>query len=97
MNDRERRTEPDEEQLDVDGEPAIFILETVYKGSRRTIADGVAFPHPNERVIINWRGSDSIELIDTVEALYEKYGDSPRVMWKHNEELFTEVEPEKVV
>ena len=97
MNNREQTTEPDLDQLNVDGEPAIFVLETVYKGKRRTVADGVAFPHPNEQVVVNWRGSSSIELIDSVESLYEKYGDSPRVMWKHNEDILTEIEPESVV
>lgn len=96
MHSRESTDEPDvsREPASV---PALFTLETVYKGQRRVIAEGTAFLDP-EQVVINWRSSSSVEVIDSVDELYEKIGDHPRIMWRHDdEELVTESEPERVL
>lgn len=94
MHNRERVSEPDEDILNRDITPALFVLETVYRGARRVVADGVAFPPPNENVVVCWRNG-SIELIDTVDAMYEKFGRQPRVMWWHDEDTLAEVEPQE--
>ena len=96
MHDREReRSEPDISR-EPDTEPALFVLETIYRGETHIVAQGVAFTDP-EQVVINWRGNSSTELIDTVDELYDKFGSSPRVMWLHDSGQLTEVEPDELV
>lgn len=97
MHDRETVPELDPSELEQDVEPSIFVLQTVYRGERQIVADGVAFPPPNERVVVNWRGSDSTELMDSVEALYERFGQSPQVMWRHSSGILTEAEPQELI
>lgn len=96
MHDREGDpTEPDISR-EPETEPANFVLETVYKGERHVVAQGTAFTDP-EQVVINWRGNSSVELIDSVDELYDKFGSSPRVMWLHEDGRLTEVEPDELV
>ena len=97
MHDRERqRQEPDITNIP-ENQPALFILETVYKGERQVVAQGVAFTDP-EQVVINWRGNSSVELIDTVDDLYSKFGTQPRVMWVHRDtDMLTEAEPDELI
>ena len=101
MHDRER-FDSDEPQISTVPEnvPALFVLETVHHGKRRVVAEGVAFTDP-EQVVINWRGSSSVELVDTVDELYRKFGNQPRVMWRHEREteetIFTEAEPDELL
>lgn len=97
MHDRERdRTRPDISNVP-EYEPALFVLETTYRGERHIVAQGVAFTDP-EQVVINWRGNSSIELIDSVDALYEKFGSQPRVMWVHRDaDVLTEAEPDELI
>ncbi len=97
MHNRERTVEADVALLERDIEPATFVLETVYRGERRSIADGVAFPPPNERVVLCWRAAGSVEVIESVEKLYEKFGDSPRVMWRHSSGILSEAEPQSFI
>lgn len=94
MHDQENRPEVLYEDT---CEPATFVLETIYKGEPRVVADGVAFPHPHERVVVNWRTTKSVEVLDDVGALYDKFGHDPRVMWWHNREILTEAEPTAVL
>lgn len=97
MHDRERqREEPDISNVPAN-QPALFVLETVYKGERQVVAQGVAFTDP-EQVVINWRGNSSVELIDSVDDLYKKFGTQPRVMWVHRDtDMLTEAEPDELV
>ncbi len=97
MHDRERTVEADVSLLEADVEPATFILETVYKGKRRAIADGIAFAPPNENVVVCWRSSGSVEIIPSVESMYERFGDQPRVMWRHSSGILTEAEPQAFI
>jgi hypothetical protein len=97
MHNREQTVEADVSLLEQEIEPATFVLETVYKGERRIIADGVAFPPPNEMVVVSWRASGSTELIPSVESLYERFGDAPRVMWHHSSGILTESEPQAFI
>ena len=97
MHNRERVPQLDPAALEQDVEPSLFVLQTVYKGERRTVADGVAFPPPNERVVINWRGDKSTVLMDDLESLYERFGTSPQVMWRHESGLLTEAEPQDLI
>lgn len=96
-NDREGVPELDPDRLNQDVEPAQFVLQTVYKGRRRTVADGVVFPPPNEQVVVNWRSSTSTELLDTIEDLYERFGQTPQVMWRHSDGILTEAEPQELI
>lgn len=97
MHDREtKRTEPDISNAPTE-QPALFVLETTYKGERHVVAQGVAFTDP-EQVVINWRGNSSVELIDSVDALYQKFGTQPRVMWVHRDaDVVTEAEPDELI
>ena len=97
MHDREqKRVRPDISNVP-EHKPALFILETTYKGKRHVIAQGVAFTDP-EQVVINWRGNSSVELIDSVDDLYKKFGTQPRVMWVHRDtDMLTEAEPDELL
>lgn len=97
MHDRETsRTEPDITN-EPQNPPAIFVMETTYRGERHVVAQGVAFTDP-EQVVINWRGNSSVELIASVDALYRKFGQHPRIMWVHREmDMLTEAEPDELV
>lgn len=96
MHDRESVPELDPSALDQSVEPSLFVLQTVYKGEMRAVADGVAFPPPNERVVINWRDG-GVELLDDLESLYERFGQSPQVMWRHSAGILTEAEPQDLI
>lgn len=96
MHDRERDRSAPDISADPETEPALFVLETMYRGDRHTVAQGVAFTDP-EQVVINWRGNSSVELVDSVDELYEKFGSQPRVMWLHETGVLTEAEPDRVV
>lgn len=96
MHNREADEQPDVSREPVDV-PALFTLEAVYKGQRRVVAEGTAFLDP-EQVVLNWRSSSAVEVIDSVDELYEKVGGHPRIMWRHDDEdILTEVEPDRVV
>jgi hypothetical protein len=93
MHDREREREHPDITKEPESKPANFVLETIYKGERHVVAQGTAFTDP-EQVVINWRGNSSVELIDSVDDLYAKFGNSPRVMWLHESGQLTEAEPD---
>lgn len=97
MHDREAVPELDPAALEQDVEPSLFVLQTVYKGERRTVADGVAFPPPNEKVVINWRGEETMTCIGSLETLYKRFGQSPQVMWRHSSGILTEAEPQELI
>lgn len=96
-NNRESVPQLESSALTVEVEPAQFVLQTVYKGSRETVADGVCFPPPNEQVVVNWRGSGSVELLNSIEDLYDRFGQSPQVMWRHSDGILTEAEPQDLI
>lgn len=101
MHDREQDGAVNLADVQTESDPAVFVLETVYHGSYHVVADGVAFPPPHEQVVVNWRTNGSVELLADVEALYEQFGQMPRVMWRHSErpgeQILTEAEPASVV
>lgn len=90
-------TDAEPPDLDSGDAPAVFVLQTVYKGTRHTVADGVFFPPPAEQVVVNWYNTDSVELIGSVEALYERFGPAPNVLWRRSGEVLSEAEPAGVV
>lgn len=97
MHNRESVPQLDPSELEQDVEPSLFVLQTVYRGERRTVADGVAFPPPNERIVINWRGDGTIEFMDSLDKLYERFGQAPQVMWRHSQDILTEAEPQDLI
>lgn len=72
-----------------------FILEARYQGEPRVVADGVAFP--SGQIAVDWRNESGTELIPNLESLYDKYGQSPRVLWEHADGTFSESEPAALI
>jgi hypothetical protein len=96
MHDREQQSDGPDIPDEPDVPPQRFVLETTYKGEKRIVAQGVAFTDPSQ-VVINWRSGSSVELVDTVAELYEKFGNQPRVLWHTDNGMLTEAEPDELL
>lgn len=95
MHDREQLvSRPPELESIPEHHPALFYLEATHHGERMVVAQGVVFPESGS-VVIDWRGSSSIEYLTSANELYEKVGSYPRVLWWNREtDQLTEAEPD---
>lgn len=67
--------------------PGLFVLQAEVNGDTQTVAHGVSFPEPSHRVVINWGTAESLEVLDSVDSLYEKFGDEPAIRWYDDDAL----------
>lgn len=73
----------------------VFVLASRFEGATRIVADGTLFP--SGMAVIDWRNSDGTEMIASLDALYEKYGDDPFVLWSQMDGTVSEAEPPQLI